>query len=232
MKRRSLMIAVAALAVMTVASSAARAGIVVNTDSGSIGGFTMTNMGISAGTATILISGIPNVNSEMNTVNGANIPAEPTTFGGPITLLVTQTSPGVYSLALSPSTYTKTVGTGAASAELTYNVSTGVAPAQLPSFFNATGHVTSVVTNANPTYDFSRFANGAGIFNATFTATSFSGGASSFASLFTNVGSSATGNGSFSQIAQVPEPASLALLGIGMTGFLAFRRFFKKTSVA
>jgi PEP-CTERM motif len=30
----------------------------------------------------------------------------------------------------------------------------------------------------------------------------------------------------------VPEPASWALLGIGMTGFLAFRRFFKKTQVA
>jgi hypothetical protein len=30
----------------------------------------------------------------------------------------------------------------------------------------------------------------------------------------------------------VPEPTSMALLGIGMTSFLAFRRFFKRTTAA
>jgi hypothetical protein len=30
----------------------------------------------------------------------------------------------------------------------------------------------------------------------------------------------------------VPEPTSMALLGIGMTSFLAFRRFFKRWSIA
>ena len=35
----------------------------------------------------------------------------------------------------------------------------------------------------------------------------------------------------FSSI-NVPEPSSVALLGIGMTGFLAFRRLFKRHAVA
>lgn len=33
-------------------------------------------------------------------------------------------------------------------------------------------------------------------------------------------------------VTNVPEPTSIALLGIGMTGFFAFRRFFKRTSAA
>jgi len=38
-------------------------------------------------------------------------------------------------------------------------------------------------------------------------------------------------NQAFSSTPSVPEPTSIALLGIGMTGFLAFRRLFKRTSV-
>jgi PEP-CTERM motif len=45
-----------------------------------------------------------------------------------------------------------------------------------------------------------------------------------------------TGNVTASNLAvtfaSVPEPTSIALLGIGMTGFLAFRRLFKRTAVA
>jgi len=50
--------------------------------------------------------------------------------------------------------------------------------------------------------------------------------------------SGGTGGESLSFITQgfssttVPEPASMALLGIGMTSFLAFRRFFKRTTGA
>ena len=36
----------------------------------------------------------------------------------------------------------------------------------------------------------------------------------------------------YSSTTSIPEPSSIALLGIGMTGFLAFRRLFKRASAA
>jgi hypothetical protein len=218
---------------MLIATSATQAATLVLTDSGTIGGFTMTNEGISGGTATILITNIPNAQSFVNNVNGVTVPQEPISVNGPVTLLVTSTGGGNYNLALSPAEYTKTIGSGTATAQLTFTQTTGVAPTALPNFFNSSGLVTSVVSNANPTYDFSNFANGKGEMNFTFTATSFTGGATSFQSLFAKKGATATGTGAFSQLstAVIPEPASMALLGIGMSGLFALRRFFKRPSV-
>jgi len=46
-------------------------------------------------------------------------------------------------------------------------------------------------------------------------------------------GSTGTVSASVTPLASgVPEPSSIALLGIGLTGFLAFRRLFRRTSFA
>jgi hypothetical protein len=211
--------------------SAAQAGTTVITDSGSIGGFKMTNTGISGGTATILISGLPKTESFMNTVNGATITPVPVTVNGPMTLVVTSTGPETYSLALSPPTYTKSIGAPGAQAQMSFNLTKAVAPTLLPNFFNACGAVTALLANAKPTYDFSKFGLPDATEHFTFTSTTFGGGANSFATLFSKVGATAVGNGSFSQQA-VPKPASMVLLGIGMSGFIALRRFFKRPSLA
>jgi hypothetical protein len=50
--------------------------------------------------------------------------------------------------------------------------------------------------------------------------------------VLSGVSGSSTGYTDSVVVTSVPEPTSLALLGIGMTGFLAFRRLFKRPLVA
>jgi len=228
MKRRFFCTALAMLAATVIGMGSVQAGTVVMTDSGNIGQFRATNMGVSGGTATVVFD-IPNFTSQLNTVNGLFLATpEQTAVPGPVTLLVTSTGPETYNLSLVPSTYEQTIGaTPATQAILDFTLTKGVAPDVLPNFFNMSGAITSLVTNSNPNLDFSKFEPG-GFQNVTLTATSFQN-AASFAGFLATPGAVAVGNGSFSQSA-VPEPASAALLGIGLSGIFALQRLFRRSA--
>jgi hypothetical protein len=203
----------ASLLLVTTLCTSAAGGTIVLSDSGNVGEFRATNMGVSAGTATISFA-IPGITSQINTVNGGFVAPEPIKVNTPLTLLVTPTGPETYSLALSPSEYMTTIGaTPGAQAVLGFTMDTGIAPAVLPSFFNLSGRIVAVLDNSNPLYDFGSFATG-GTMNITLTATSFTG-AADFASFLATPGALAVGNGSFSQA--VAEPSAAGLLGIGMS---------------
>jgi len=230
MKRQSILFA-AALAAMSLLCPAARAaGIGVSTDSGDVGGFNLTNMGVSGGVSTLDLTLIASTSATLETVNG-NAVSVPAAFTSPIVLDMTSLGGGMYSI--TGSNYIKTFGTGGSSSEavLTANLTNGLAPPSLSTFLNLTGVVTGVTTDNLPGYSFALFASGGGGDNVTLTATNFSGGASSFATVISTPGARAIGSGAFSEIA-VSEPASLSLLGIGISGLLAIRRFFKRASVA
>jgi hypothetical protein len=122
---------------------------------------------------------------------------------------------------------TKTFGAaGAPQATLTFDITSGVV---FGSHFNMDGKITGVtaptVSVGGTTYDFSKmFPGGLIVLAIDKTGTNF-------ANIVGTAGAVAHGAG-FGFEQSVPEPTSMALLGIGISGLLAYRRLFKRTSVA
>jgi len=132
------------------------------------------------------------------------------------------------SYSVSEGTATKMFGTGVGEtpATLMNNVSQAFSTT---GFLNLTGALTvgpGQVMSAPPLPDFNFSTMNGGAITLTYNQVG-----ADFTSLINGTGpSTISGTGAFTEAA-VPEPASLALLGIGMTGFLAFRRFFKRPVV-
>jgi PEP-CTERM motif len=81
-----------------------------------------------------------------------------------------------------------------------------------------------LVNGGNVAFDFQTSFGGIGFGGGTWSITTVSG------TKFTTPIDPARDNLTFQTVGIIPEPTSMALLGIGMTGFFAFRRLFKRTA--
>ena len=112
---------------------------------------------------------------------------------------------------------------------ITFNFSINSAQSNVTATaINVLGNITSVVGSSGLVlngYDFSTFLNAGSTLSLTYT--------KSNANFLTTLNTDTTVNGvgfGLQQVASVPEPTSVAMLGLGLSGIISLRRFRRKTA--
>lgn len=211
-----------ALLLGSAASSARASSMLVDSDQGSIVQFTAVNNG---GSITFSFSG----NESVTLINGDPVSGVSAQFDSAITINETRSGTTVVITGQSPNPFNKAFTDSTGTANLTYNLQTTTSAITDPNALSLKGVVLS--TGTTDTYNYSPLLGG--LMQLSFNGSNFTGtGVNSVSTFFDTTGATWKGGVVFSEAAPIPEPAALALFGIGLSGVFTIRRLLVRRTHA